>query len=127
MVGRFLEHSRIYYFRNAGEEEYYIGSADCMKRNLEDRVETVAPVENPLLQQTLRSILDEHLADQRSAWDMKSDGSYVQRQPQDAETVSCQQRLAQFALERDRQAKRLKRRKPRAIARRNVNLSPAKN
>jgi len=84
-------------------------------------------VENPLLQATLRSILDEHLADQRSAWDMKSDGSYVQRQPQDAEAVSCQQRLAQFALERDRQAKRLKRRKPRTIARRNVSLSPAKS
>jgi len=127
VVGRFLEHSRIYYFRNAGDEEYYIGSADCMKRNLEDRVETVAPVENPLLQQTLRSILDEHLADQRSAWDMKSDGSYVQRQPPDETATSCQQRLAEFALERDRQAKRLKRRKPRAIARRNVTLSPAKN
>jgi polyphosphate kinase len=126
VVGRFLEHSRIYYFRNGGEDEYYIGSADCMKRNLEDRVEALVPVENPLLKETLRTIFDEHLADQRSAWDMRSDGSYVQRQPPDEATMSCQQRLAEFAQERDRQAKRLKRRKPRTIARRNVELAPTK-
>jgi len=83
-------------------------------------------VENPLLKETLRTILDEHLADQRSAWDMRSDGSYVQRQPPDESTMSCQQRLAEFAQERDRQAKRLKRRKPRTIPRRNVELAPTK-
>jgi polyphosphate kinase len=126
VVGRYLEHSRIFYFRNAGDEEYYIGSADCMKRNLEDRVEALAPVENPLLRETLRALIDEHLADQRSAWDMQSDGRYVQRQPPDEDAMSCQQRLAEFAQERDRQAKRLKRRKPRIIARRNVGYSSAK-
>lgn len=81
IVGRFLEHARIYYFRNGGEEEYYIGSADLMKRNLEGRVEVVAPVESAELRQELRLILDAQLSDQRSAWDMQSDGSYVQRQP----------------------------------------------
>ena len=72
IVGRFLEHARIYYFRNGGDEEYYIGSADCMKRNLESRVEVLAPVEDPRLQKELRAILDLQLADQRGAWDMRA-------------------------------------------------------
>jgi polyphosphate kinase len=74
IVGRFLEHARIVYFRNGGEEEYYIGSADMMGRNLEARVEVHAPVENPELRQELRLILDVQFADTRSAWDMDSDG-----------------------------------------------------
>jgi polyphosphate kinase len=80
-VGRFLEHSRIYHFRNDGEEEYFIGSADCMKRNLEARVETVAPVTDPDCQRALREIIDVQLNDRRSTWDMQADGSYVQRTP----------------------------------------------
>jgi polyphosphate kinase len=81
IVGRFLEHTRIYYFRNAGEEEYFIGSADCMKRNLEERVETVVPVDDPDCQRALREVLDVQLNDQRSAWDMQADGGYTQRMP----------------------------------------------
>jgi len=81
IVGRFLEHSRIYYFKNNGEEEYFIGSADIMKRNLEDRVEVITPVDHPALQTQLRDILDTQLGDQRSAWDMQPDGSYIQRTP----------------------------------------------
>jgi len=81
IVGRFLEHARVYYFRNGGDEEYYIGSADCMKRNLERRVETLVPVEDPELRQQLRKMLEIQLYDHRSAWDMQPDGSYVQRQP----------------------------------------------
>ena len=54
IVGRFLEHARIYYFRNGGDEEYFIGSADLMKRNLESRVEVVTPVEDPALRDELR-------------------------------------------------------------------------
>lgn len=80
VVGRFLEHARIYYFKNAGTEEYFIGSADLMKRNLESRVEVVAPVENDKLQQELRLILDVQLSSQRNVWEMQSDGSYVERQ-----------------------------------------------
>jgi len=83
IVGRFLEHSRIYYFRNDGAEEYFISSADAMKRNLEARVEVLCPVESPALAREIRSILDVHLQDTCSAWDMQPDGSYVQRMPAD--------------------------------------------
>ena len=119
VVGRFLEHSRIYYFRNGGEEEeYYIGSADLMKRNLEQRVEIVVPVEAPALCAELRTVLDLHLADQRSAWDMHPDGGYVQRQPRKSAATGCQQKLITLAENRLRAAKRLRRRKPQAIVRR---------
>ena len=85
VVGRFLEHARIYYFRNGGAEEYFIASADAMKRNLEARVEILCPVEPPELSSELRIIFDTHLADQRSAWDMQPDGSYVQRRAADGQ------------------------------------------
>lgn len=84
IVGRFLEHSRIYYFRNAGSEEYYISSADAMKRNLEARVEVLCQVETPELAHEIRSILNVHLHDTRSAWDMLPDGNYLQRIPPDS-------------------------------------------
>jgi polyphosphate kinase len=83
IVGRFLEHSRIYFFRNNGQSEYFIGSADAMKRNLESRVEVMIPVEQPELCQQLQSFLDAHDLDQRSAWDMQPDGTYLQRVPMD--------------------------------------------
>ena len=93
IVGRFLEHGRILYFRNGGDEEYFIGSADMMRRNLESRVEVHAPVEDPDLRQELRLILDVQFADQRSAWDMQPDGSYVQRQPEDEHAKGAQDTL----------------------------------
>src|ERR1039457_1304082 len=83
IVGRFLEHSRIYYFRNDGAEEYFIASADAMKRNLEARVEILCPVEQCQLAKELRVVIDTQLNDQRSAWDMHSDGSYLQRSSTD--------------------------------------------
>ena len=83
LVGRFMEHSRIYYFRNGGEEEYFIGSADLMKRNLEARVELLIPVEPPDLKQELADIFDIHDLDRRSVWDMQPDGDYLQRVPSD--------------------------------------------
>ncbi len=122
VVGRFLEHSRIYFFRNGGDEEYYIGSADAMMRNLEHRVEVLVPVEAIALKEELRTILDLHLSDQRSAWDMQSDGSYRQRKPQSAEAIGCQERLAQLAAKREKTAHRLKRRRPKAISGRNIRL-----
>lgn len=79
IVGRFLEHARIYYFRNGGDEEYYIGSADLMKRNLEARVEVVTPVEDFDLQAQLQVILDVQLENKRNCWEMDSDGNYTQR------------------------------------------------
>ncbi len=107
VVGRFLEHARIYYFRNGGKEEYFTGSADCMKRNLESRVEVVAPVEAENLRRELREILDVQLNDYRNAWEMQPDGSYVQRQPRTPEEeTGCQERLIEMAQQRVRQAKR---------------------
>jgi len=79
ITGRFLEHSRVYYFRNGGEEEFYIGSADLMTRNLERRVEILAPVEDIDARQALRTLLDTQLSEHCAAWEMNSDGSYSQR------------------------------------------------
>jgi polyphosphate kinase len=84
-LGRFLEHSRIFFFQN-GEEDplaglFYLGSADWMERNLSCRVEAVTPVEQRPLRQRLWDILQIHLRDHRQAWDMQPDGSYVQRVP----------------------------------------------
>jgi polyphosphate kinase len=93
IVGRFLEHGRIYFFRNGGDEEYYIGSADCMTRNLTGRVETIAPIEDSALMAELRTYLDLQLADRRSAWDMQPDGSYLQRVPEHEGQISAQEAL----------------------------------
>jgi polyphosphate kinase len=99
IVGRFLEHSRIYYFHNGGEEEYFIGSADCMKRNLESRVEVVAPVQKTELQAALRQILEVQLSNQRSVWEMQSNGQYTQLHPKDNQS-GAQERLIKLANER---------------------------
>jgi polyphosphate kinase len=77
ILGRFLEHSRIYYFLNDGAEEYYIGSADWMIRNLDYRVEAVTPIEDPALRGKLRDILDIMLADHAHAWELQSDGQWT--------------------------------------------------
>lgn len=107
IVGRFLEHTRVYYFQNGGNEEYLIGSADAMKRNLESRVEVVAPVQAENLRDELRAFLDVQLNDHRNAWEMQSDGSYVQRRPRDeSDEKGCQERLIEMAQERVKQAKR---------------------
>jgi polyphosphate kinase len=109
IVGRFLEHGRIYYFRNGGAEEYFIGSADCMKRNLEARVETVVPIEDPDCQRSLREILDVQLNDRRSAWEMQGDGSYVQRMPTGEEDRrGAQEILIGLAQKRSRASGRKK-------------------
>jgi len=75
ILGRFLEHSRIYYFENAGQSEYYIGSADWRARNLRRRVEVVTPVDDPQARSVLRRILDTQLDDPR-AWTLRADGAY---------------------------------------------------
>lgn len=79
IVGRFLEHSRIFYFHNGGAEEFYIGSADWMLRNLDRRVEAVTPIEDSAVAQTLKEILNLMLSDNRHAWDLQADGTYKQR------------------------------------------------
>jgi len=119
VVGRFLEHCRVYYFHNGGDEEYYIGSADCMKRNLESRVEILVPIEAPALRSDLRLVLDTQMGAARGAWDMRPDGSYVQR-GFDSDARHCQQILVEWAERRQREATRLRRRKPRGFQRRNL-------
>jgi len=78
IVGRFLEHSRIYYFANGGEEEVYLGSADWMPRNLYERVEVIFPVKDELLRERIRhEILEAYLVDNLKARILQKDGSYV--------------------------------------------------
>lgn len=112
IVGRFLEHARIYYFHNGGKEEYYIGSADMMNRNLKDRVEVLTPIEPKELQNELRQILDVNLGDERAAWEMQSDGSYIQRQSRKKKPLSCQEQLMELAIKRDKEAKAAMKLKP---------------
>ena len=95
VVGRFLEHARIYFFHNGGNEEYYIGSADLMTRNLESRVEVVTPVDDEKLRQELRLILDVQLSSKRHVWKMLSNGKYVQREF-DAESESAMSSQSTF-------------------------------
>ncbi|MEX0908491.1 MAG: polyphosphate kinase 1 [Gemmatimonadaceae bacterium] len=95
IVGRFLEHSRIWYWENGGEPEYYFGSPDWMPRNLDRRVECVVPVEDPRLQPRIKSLLETCLADNRQAWELRSDGTYEQRLPGVAEERSTHRILLQ--------------------------------
>ena len=120
VVGRFLEHSRIFYFKNNGDEEFFIGSADLMKRNLESRVEVVTPVEDKNCQKRLREIIDIQLNNKRSVWDMQSDGTYTKRQPKqgdDTRTVQeilielAEQRLASSPLAPKKKLKKISKRK----------------
>ena len=100
LVGRFLEHSRIFYFQNAGNEEVYLGSADWMRRNLDRRVEAIAPIEDPEISKDLQEILGIMLADNRHAWDLQPDGRYIQRHPGDKEREqSAQKILMEMALQ----------------------------
>ena len=79
IIGRYLEHSRLFYFGNGGTPLYYIGSADWMNRNLSARVEAITPIEDLRLQARLDTILRLSLTDQRQAWDLLPDGRYQRR------------------------------------------------
>jgi polyphosphate kinase len=119
IVGRFLEHARVYYFRNGGAEEYLIGSADCMKRNLESRVEVVGPVEDPALRKELRTMLDLQLKPNRAAWEMHPDGSYT-RLGTDDPADNCQQALIDLFENRQKEASKTRRRRRKGFARRAI-------
>ncbi len=86
VIGRYLEHSRIFYFENDGRPRYFIGSADWMRRNLSNRVEAITPIEDPRLQEQLHHILQTSLADYRQAWEMQPDSRYRQRRPPEDKT-----------------------------------------
>jgi polyphosphate kinase len=115
IVGRFLEHGRIYYFRNGGAEEYFIGSADCMKRNLESRVEVLTPIDDPAERKDLRMILDTQLNTRRGAWELHADGSYTPLAPADDTSPTAQELLTEYADKKLSVSERQRRRK---IARR---------
>ncbi len=93
IVGRFLEHSRAFYFLNGGDEEVYIGSADWMPRNLERRIEAVTPIDNPADRQALRDLLLLMWEDNRQAWELGPDGTYEQRRPSSPETERATHRV----------------------------------
>ena len=95
ILGRFLEHSRIFYFRNGGDEELFLGSADLRPRNLDRRIEVVFPVRSPSLVRRLKDeILDTYLADNANAREMRADGSYERKRLSAGEHVIDSQ--AQF-------------------------------
>jgi len=83
VLGRFLEHSRIYSFEHGGEARVLIGSADLMPRNLDTRVELITPVEDPAAKADLLDTLDRSLATDTWAWDLRSDGRWRTRKPGD--------------------------------------------
>jgi polyphosphate kinase len=92
VVGRFLEHSRIFYFENAGDAEVFIGSADWMSRNLDRRVEVVAPVKSAELRRYLMDVvLDTYLRDDVKARELQPDGSYVRARADGVERINCQE------------------------------------
>ena len=82
IIGRFLEHSRIAYFANAGHPEYYVTSADWMPRNFDRRVEVMTPIDDPALHKGLEAVLATCLADNRQAWELGADGQYRRRYPE---------------------------------------------
>ena len=79
IIGRFLEHSRVVFFSNGGNPEYYIGSADWMPRNFDRRVETMVPIDDVPWHGRLQRVLETCLADNRQAWDLGADGTYRRR------------------------------------------------
>jgi len=101
IVGRFLEHSRIFYFRNGGEEEVYLSSADLMPRNLDRRVEIMFPIQEEDNRSTLIEFLDLVFGDTLKAWRLRPDGSYVKRTPEEGEAGrSTQEIMMEKALGR---------------------------
>ena len=106
VVGRFLEHARIWMFANGRRRDYYIGSADLMPRNLDLRVEAVTPVTDPDLTGRLQEALDVMLADNQQAWELSEDGGWQRRQPADGEKpVATHRALCELALRRGVEAR----------------------
>jgi polyphosphate kinase len=93
IVGRFLEHSRLYYFGNGGAEEIYLGSADLMRRNLSHRVEILFPVASPNLVRRLKDILKVQLADKRKSNHLQTDGHYTRSRKSEPDAIDSQQQL----------------------------------
>lgn len=103
IVGRFLEHSRIYWFHANGDDIMYIGSADLMPRNLDHRIEVLAPILDPELRRKIREdILEVHLADNVQTWQLQADATYTRLKPASKETaVNAQERMIAQHITRD--------------------------
>ncbi|MBB1487997.1 polyphosphate kinase 1 [Oceanospirillum sp. D5] len=96
IIGRFLEHTRVYYFQNDGNDEVFCASADLMERNLYKRVETCFPVSSKKLAQRVKNDLETYLLDNCQSWQLQLDGHYLPAQadrPEDAEEISAQETL----------------------------------
>jgi polyphosphate kinase len=102
LIGRFLEHSRIFHFHNDGQPEYLIGSADLMPRNLDRRVEATVPVRDPALQARLQHILDLCLADRRQAWELRGDRWTRLLTEGESDVPGIHERLMQEAIDHSR-------------------------
>jgi len=101
ILGRFLEHDRVFYFHNNGEPRIFIGSADWRGRNLNDRVELITPIEDPELQQRLIDMLELALSDNYLAWDLDENGRYTLRRPiEDESTINFHKTLMKQAKKR---------------------------
>jgi len=98
VLGRFLEHSRIYVFERGGEARCYIGSADLMPRNLDHRVEALVPVEDAQLLAQVRDLLERCLADNRHAWELEADGTWRRRVAKSGEKRWAQGELMERAV-----------------------------
>ncbi len=109
IVGRFLEHSRIYYFHNNGEEDLYLSSADMMTRNMENRVEIAFPVLDATIKQTIIQTLELFFKDNTKAWVLQTDENYTKVQPGAQEPISAQKELQHIA---NRNREKHMRRKP---------------
>lgn len=105
IIGRFLEHSRIFYFHAGGDERYFIGSADWMGRNLDRRVELATPVESPSAREELSAILESCLGDNTNSWELHSDGKYARLTASEGTTrthqIEMMRRVEQIHAEMD--------------------------
>ena len=92
VMGRFLEHPRVFYFWNEGDEELYCSSADWMPRNFFRRIEVAFPIiEKALRQRIIQEAFELYLQDNTQAWELQADGAYLRRQPQEGEWVMTAQ------------------------------------
>jgi polyphosphate kinase len=111
VVGRFLEHSRIYSFERDGEHSVWMGSADLMPRNLDHRVELAAPIKAPELRSEMLDSLERAFSDNQNAWELRSDGSWVRRRPDEGDEPRSLQ-LEEMRLHAERSSDPLEERGP---------------
>jgi polyphosphate kinase len=99
LIGRFLEHTRIYYFENAGDPKVYCASADWMERNLFQRVETAFPIENKKIRNRIIKDIQTYLKDNTNSWVLSQDGNYVRVLAGEEPSFSAQKALLEALAE----------------------------